>query len=214
MQYITIIILCLGTLTSMEAAIADHQIEGAWLNERNQITIHIQESRQGIKVKRNDQHQWFTYQRIRESQFRDQEGNTYYQINEGTLEWESFDGNRTLRFHRNGDQRSGGYNDNYRSDDSYENDSRFRRQRDSYDAQKTWHRLSGVWINRTTGQRIHVKKKGKSIKVKGRRGGWKTFRRTRKEAFVDDHGNRYRIYRGGLEYTSPYGDLVMRFKRI
>ncbi len=202
MQSFKFILVSLMAFGPPMGANATHQIEGHWLNARNHIGIDIEETSQGIRVKRTDQVKWYQYDRIRDDQYRDDRGNTYYQIGNDGLEWESYDGQRRLRFKRSGQAQR------Y----SHQSGDRYRHHNPA--GHYAYEQLSGRWINAATGKRIRIKYKRSSIRVKSYRGKLRDFRQTRGGNFIDRQGNRYRMQHGALEYISYRGDLVMRFKRF
>lgn len=200
MRFFKLIIVSLIAFGPFRAANAAHQIEGYWLNTRNHVGIDIEETSHGIRVRRTDQNKWYQYDRIRVDQYRDSQGNTYYQFDNDELEWESYDGRRRIKFRRS------------HRDERYGHDYRDRYHDDSPGTYHIYKQLSGRWINESTGLRIQIKEKRNRLKVKTR-GKWRDFRQTRGGDFIDQRGNRYRIRQGWLEYVSHHGDLVMRFKK-
>lgn len=198
---------------------ANQDLEGTWKNEQNQITLIIQSTNNGIRVRRSGQNRWYEYERIRQNQFRDREGNTYYFNRDNTLEWEDRSGNKRIRFTRwseslmrqqgHGDQFS--RNRNRHGKHTYvERNHHYGR---SYHTVVGTHGLQGRWINRTTGQVIHVKAKNNRLQVKAQRGGWETFNRRDGNTFVDRRGNHYDVIGNKLIYTSRNRDFRMEFDK-
>lgn len=200
MRFFKFILVSFLAMSQIQASHAAHQIKGYWLNERNQIGIDIEETSHGIRVRRLDQNRWHHYDRIRDDQYRDQRGNTYFQPDADELEWESHDGGRRLRFRRSD------------SAERYTQHDRNQYRNHTPGRHNTYERLSGTWINESTGKRIQIREKQNRLKVRTR-GKWQDYRQTRGGDFIDRRGNRYRINHGRLEYISHRGDLVMRFKK-
>ena len=82
-------ILLLATATSIVSLSAksdpDQRLTGTWQNEEHHILLTIEETNDGIRVRRNTQDQWYTYLQIRDRQFRDRQGNIYYLNNKDQI---------------------------------------------------------------------------------------------------------------------------------
>lgn len=206
------------------SAQAEQGPEGTWQDEQNRIILLVEKVPEGIRVKRSGQDRWYSYQRYRENQFRDSEGNTYYLNGDHSLEWEDRTGRKRIRFYKRENNRYGeGKNHlGYRNDRfSHPQD----RQRDTY-IERNHHRgqsghrsiathvLTGRWINETTGQMIQIKARNNQVIVRANRGGWENFERKDANTFVDRRGNRYDFIRNRLVYTSRNNDFRMEFKKL
>jgi hypothetical protein len=211
---IPVLMMCLVVFAF--SAHADHRIEGIWENPGHRILLTIESTGNGIRVKRSDQNRWYHYDEFRDGQFRDRDGNTYYLIDDQTLEWEDRSGRKYLRFQRQHRGRSGNgnpYDNAYRENgDTYIERNHYldgHAKRDFITA----HRLIGRWINPTTGQMIEIRSHKQGIKVRAHRGGWTHFYRRDGNTFLDQKGNRYDFIGGNLVYTSRRGDFRMEFSR-
>ncbi len=213
--FLTSSILALFTPT---AAAKTHHLEGVWENNRSNLSIRVESIRDGIRVKRLDRNRWHSYTQVRDDQYQDRDGNTYFLIDQNTLEWEDRKGQKRIRFYRDkGDRRDNSYRS--RDRDYHRDRGRTQLERNHYYGSRRQgsriapQTLSGTWINPTTGQRIRVKTKRGTIKVRAHRGGWTTFYPADRNTFRDRQGNKYDVYRGEMVYTSRNRDFVMRFIR-
>ncbi len=206
------------------SAQTDHRLDGTWESTRNNLVLIIESTGNGIRVKRSDQNRWYQYEAYREGQYRDQQGNNYYLIDNNTLEWEDHSGRKYLRFQRGSQkndynsagQASGHADSRYRSDYG-ENDTHIERNhhfgRNTRNTFVSTHQLTGRWINRTTGQVISVKARVNGLRVKAHRSSWTNFSRRNGNTFIDHRGNRYDFQGSRLTYSSQNRDFVMEFQR-
>lgn len=207
------------------SAQADQRLDGTWESTRNNLILIIESTGNGIRVKRSDQNRWYQYEVYREGQYRDQQGNNYYLIDNNTLEWEDHSGRKYLRFQRRSQksdynsagQASGHPDSRYRYDDG-KNDTHIERNhhfgRNTRNVFVSTHQLTGRWINRTTGQTISVKARRNGLRVKAHRSIWSNFSRRDGNTFIDHRGNRYDFQGGRLTYRSHNRDFLMEFQRI
>ncbi|MCB0686913.1 MAG: hypothetical protein KDC53_10320 [Saprospiraceae bacterium] len=214
-------ILLLATATSIVSLSAksdpDQRLTGTWQNEEHHILLTIEETNDGIRVRRNTQDQWYTYLQIRDRQFRDRQGNIYYLNNKDQLEWEDHTSKKHLRFNkissanardnqwRESPENRGSNRDKYIERNHHYGTSR--------SPSVSAHQLNGRWINESTGQAIQVEGKNNKLRVRAHKGGWDTFYRHDANTFVDKRGNRYDFTRNRLTYTSRLGDFRMEFKQ-
>ncbi|NND09455.1 MAG: hypothetical protein HKN87_24030 [Saprospiraceae bacterium] len=207
----------LASIVPVSSRGASHHIDGIWENSRTKVSVMVQTTASGIKVQRINKNRWYYYQELRDDQFRDDEGNTYYLINEKTLEWEDATGAKRIRFYRKGSSSQA----EVRSGDSKRKENTHI-QRNHYYGQSGKHAssrvnpdfLEGRWINQHTGQTIRVRGKRRSILVRARRTGWIRFYQDRGTSFMDREGNRYLFDRGKLAYVSRQNDFRMQFRRF
>ncbi len=204
---------------------ADQRLDGTWESSRNNLILIIESTSNGIRVKRSDQNRWYQYEEYREGQYRDQQGNNYYLIDNNTLEWEDHSGRKYLRFQRrsqksdynSADQASGHLDSRYSYDDRNKDTHIERNHHFGRNPRNTFvstHQLTGRWINRTTGQTISVKARRNGLRVKAHRSGWSNFSRRDGNTFIDPRGNRYDFQGGRLTYTSYSRDFLMEFQRL
>lgn len=203
---------------------SDHQLEGIWESENNQITLIIESTNNGIRVKRKGQNRWYEYHQYRPNQFTDSEGNIYFLMRDRILEWEDHRGRKRLRFRKIGSERyaeKSDQHDNWR-EDTYDRSSRWRQDSNISGHHNTGkssrkivsaRHLNGRWINQTTGQTIFIKARNNRLRVKAHRGGWENFERRDGNTFVDHRGNRYVLNQKRLVYTSRRRDFRMDFVR-
>ncbi|MDX1479333.1 MAG: hypothetical protein R3301_16575 [Saprospiraceae bacterium] len=84
------------------------QVEGLWHNERTGISIEVQDTYDGIKVKRTDASRWRYYDTRSNDIYSDQRGNYYELRRRNQLRWVSRNGRDVLVFTR---ASSGWYDD-------------------------------------------------------------------------------------------------------
>ncbi len=196
--------ICLLSIFAMSVVRGNHDIEGEWTNRRAGVSVQVEKTSHGIKVKRLDRADWIYYESFRGGEYRDQNGNTYILNDEGILEWQSYNGRKKLRFQKN-------LNPSYRDDHPGLKNRDTYIERNHHYGNSNRHGLEGKWINQSTRQTIVVKERRNKIKVRAARTGWVTFERRRGQRFVDDRGNMYKWQRGSLTYESRNGDFYMRF---
>ena len=187
----------------LATASAGSSVEGRWKNAKAKVSVLVEKTSEGIRVKRLDRTDWIAYESTRADQFRDADGNTYLLRSDGYLEWESNDGRRRIVFAKQPIQGSSYVESNPTVTKHIE--------RNHYYGKDFYRSLKGKWINKSTGQSILIKEGRKSIRVKTRRSGWVTFRPRTNRTFIDQDGNRYQLKNGRLSYTSYSGDFYMRF---
>ncbi len=196
----------LFTVVVFDNVIHEQKISGIWQNEAKELVIRVEPLDDGIKVKRQDQSIWYYYDQIRPNQYRDDLGNTYYLLNDQSLEWESSDGIKRIVFNRS-DNKAAQTN---KSGDTYiEKNHFFANAEDKYIAVND---LLGSWLNESTGQKIWITRTANEIEVQANNSSIR-FRRTDGNTFRDSKGNRYDYVNGRLAYVSQSGDFYMRFKK-
>lgn len=200
----------LVTLFSMNNIFAASQVSGYWSNNQYQLQILVEDTNNGIKVKRSDQERWYYYEKSRYEAFIDREGNIYELIDENTLQWRSNNGEKRIKFHKNG-------NNGYRSEDSrFDNNYDDSRDRNNNELRRGQiiepQRLQGVWQNFSTGQRIQIKARRDGIRVKARNSNWVYFDQ-KGPRYVDRKGNTYIFRNGTLTYFSERDDFMMKFRK-
>ncbi len=210
-----LICIALACLPAMATA-RSLQVEGTWENTRAQITLLVEITSEGIKVLRNNQSRWYYYQEIRTDQYRDQDGNTYSLIDHNTLEWESIDGEKRIRFYkgtRNGSKAR--IKSNSRSDVHIQRNHYYKGGKSRRFGSRTVHprTLEGKWLNNHTGQTIRVKAKRNRLYVRAKRTGWVRFHQGYDQTFTDQYGNSYEYDHGRLTYISRNRDFKMTFHR-
>lgn len=217
----SIIIVTMATLLSCLPSSgwsASYDIDGIWENARTKVSLMVKTTASGIKVQRINKNRWYYYQELRSDQFRDDEGNTYYLIDQHTLEWEDASGDKRIRFYKKGDSSQS----NVRQSESRQNSKTYIDRNHYNDRGKSRRRgniqvnpdfLEGRWLNQHTGQTIRVRGKRNSILVRTRKTGWVRFHQDRAKTFVDNQGNKYIFDRGDLTYLSRRNDFRMRFKK-
>ena len=179
---------------TLQSAFSRSEIEGIWENRRNGITITVQETYDGIKVKRTDQRQWFYYDEKKQGVFEDRRGNKYIWDDYDELTWRERRNGKKIKFRKKDRQN---YDDDWtlsRSDDWYDNYNDNGR----YGGQGFYNRfefLEGRWIHPTSNRVMNIWVGNKTLEI---RRGWTktTFRQVRRNRFEDYHGNKIKILDG------------------
>lgn len=194
MKRIAYIFMTLGLfLTSSYSAEARNDVEGLWSNQRYNVKIRVEQTRDGIRVQRTDRSRWRAYEQVRNLQFRDREGNTYYMVNDQELEWESRDGRKRIRFRR----------DRRRSTNRPQTIAR---------RAITARDLHGTWLNPWNSDCLIIRARRGELRVRGIGIGTRTFFVTR-NGFQDRKGNILRLQRNRLQLINRRGRLVGHYVR-
>ena len=204
--WITLLSTCLVFFISVQA-IANNDVDGIWINSLKGLTVIVESTSRGIRVKRQDQQTWYEYEEYRVGQYRDAEGNNYYLVDASKLEWEGSNGKRRIVFNKSPLPdgsiahaiREGGNQDVHIERNHY------------YGETSRPSRLEGRWRNKSTGQSITIQAHADFIKVRAHRGGWTTFYREDRNTYFDSRGNRYDVLPAKVIYLSESRDFKMVF---
>lgn len=191
-------------LTEMVA----NPIDGIYENQKANVQVLVESTAHGMRVRRLDQSQWYEYEQIRPGQFRDNQGNTYYIVEDSQIEWEDPEGEKRIRFVKSDVASTPAPSSKHGNTSIQRNDHISNRQFISARS------MRGRWINPSTGQSINIRasRSGK-MEVRGSQTRWITFHRSDGNTFRDRKNNQYHFDKGILTYTSREGDFMMRFKR-
>jgi hypothetical protein len=150
---------------------ADH-LDGLWQNDRQDITIRIEQDDNSFRAKRIDQGIWYDYVKQDDNTYVDRNGNWYEIINEDELEWNESRTHKSLIFRRV-DSRE---NDQWRNgDDPDDNwDPRDRSNSSRWDTQDK-NRIEGRWYDRSTKERLIIEAINNGYRVRTHHGGWEQF---------------------------------------
>ena len=86
-------------LVSMGGAMAS-ELEGYWVNRENDLIIEVEDTYDGIKVKRDNTSRWRYYERSRGGIFYDANGDNYQAVRNDKLLWSGARGKRKIAFVR------------------------------------------------------------------------------------------------------------------
>src|SRR4030095_15243350 len=184
---------------------ANH-LDGLWRNDRNQITLRIEQDDEGFRAKRLDQGIWYYYAEEDDRHFVDKRGNWYELIDDDVLVWNEIYSSKRMRFSKIDDQNNRHWNDhgNNRDPSWNENDRRNndrrdndRRDNDRRDNDNWKHNrntdqpdfLEGTWYERNGKEEIQIENFPKWIKVRRSSGGWDKFYPVSGNRFQDKEGN-------------------------
>ena len=146
-----VLCLLLGTISCITA----DTIDGVYVNNQAKLKLIVESTPDGIRTRRLDQEQWFTYEQIRPRQYRDAKGNMYYILEDDQIEWEGSDGIKRIRF-----KKSEALDDDLPNKTSRENKKSVTSSQQSQSIKRQFvnaRSLRGKWINRSTGQMIEIK---------------------------------------------------------
>ena len=202
-RYFSLATLLLIGLTSTLVASPDH-LDGFWQAQNYNVSIEVEETRDGIRVRRTDQNDWFYYRYNGRGEYLNRDGNTYEFVNNNKLVFNNARRGQRISFtrtsdwdFRNGNNRRRGNNrwDDYRYDDpyydGYRNDRRGRI--DFITAAKL---LDGRWINDRVGARLAINRRGPNLIVffNGRD---RLYCPSNNGFFVDQRGNSIKLVGNG-----------------
>jgi len=170
-------------------------ISGIWSSDRHQVTLEVVATVNGIKVLRSGQGQWYYYQRVNPSTFRDNEGNVYRFRDNDYLEWRSYDSRRSLRF------RKGRGNQRY--------DRTPPRPRRTLVTPRA---LRGSWVDYRSGDCLDIRSRRNSIRVSGIGLFTRTFHPS-SSGFMDHKGNVLKIENNRLIHINRRGRVQGVFRR-
>lgn len=167
-------------LFCFSAVKADH-LDGLWRNDRQNITIRIEQDGDGIRTKRTDQGVWYTYSQQDANTFTDKKGNRYEVVNDDQIAWIEFTTRKRISFDRvdsnedSWDDQSdtGGSYDPRDRDDPWNRDPRDRNDRDEWDRQGR--NIEGRWFAKNTKERLIIESTGSGYRVRSLHGGWEKF---------------------------------------
>lgn len=171
-----------------------NDLDGLWRNDRQQITLRIEQDEDGFRAKRTDQGVWYSYSLKKDYLYVDRYGNTYEIIGQDEIEWDEATTNKRLVFTRV-DSRSDDTRTSRRmEDDPWDNE----RNRDSED----WNTrqptsFEGSWIDRKTREKLEIEAVSGGYRVKTQRGGWE----------------KYNTHRNPNQFRSRDGDVIQLLDR-
>ena len=194
-------------------------LEGYWKNYQNNVTIEVIRTSYGIKTKRTDQSRWYYYDKRRNSEYIDNQGNKLYLSGNSSLVWKSRNGRKSFRFRKLRDRydnydryqdrwddtrRNRSYNDYDDYDDYYGNrfDDDFAYNNNRLLNRRALRNLEGNWYNERTSRRLYIDARNNHLKVRLRR-GWSNFEQRRPGYFVNRRGDSIEILgRNTLKYNT------------
>jgi hypothetical protein len=172
----------LGLVLSSLITLKASELDGLWRSDRQNITIRIEESSDGIRAKRIDQGIWYKYIEHERDYFVDRTGNSYEVITSDEIIWREANSTKRLSF-----RKVSARNNNNWNEDRY------------YDERRNWqsHQLvdiEGRWVDRFSGQVIDIRPFHDGYMLKGHRGGYEKYYPDRNGIiFHDRHGNTLQI---------------------
>ncbi len=188
-----LVALLLGAVSTMAGPSFVTRIEGFWQADRANVSIIVEEVRDGIRVQRSDQNEWFYYTYIGQDEYANRRGQKYRFENNDRLVFVDDRSNRRISFYkaernrgRNQDKYYDGYNDRNRG-----NNGRFNR-RSNINSLTAARLMEGRWTNQRNGDRIIIRKRGRNIEfINNRRS--RIYSPIGNGFFEDRFGNRLKL---------------------
>ncbi|MBX2817659.1 MAG: hypothetical protein KTR24_16740 [Saprospiraceae bacterium] len=206
MRNLVILSMLLASCVLVEAKAVTQQVEGYWSNSRHQVQVQVERTPQGIRVLRIGQSRWRQYREVRNNQFQDQQGNTYYVLSNGQLEWESSDGRKRIQFNRsNSRNRTYQRGRSYSSRNDWRGGNRVRRAVQARD-------LQGTWVNYWNDDCLFIRSRRGALRVRGLGFGSRTFH-AGPNGFEDHKGNLIQLDRRRLVLINRRGKIRGSFYR-
>ncbi|MEO0339553.1 MAG: hypothetical protein AAF242_10095 [Bacteroidota bacterium] len=156
----------LGAVSAIAGPSFAPRIEGFWQADRANVSIIVEEVRDGIRVQRSDQNEWFYYTFIGQNEFANRRGQKYRFENNEHLVFVDDRRNRRISFYkaeRNRGRDRDTYNDDFGYDDRFRNnDGRFNR-RSNINSVTAARLMEGRWTNQRNGDRIIIRRRGRNV---------------------------------------------------
>lgn len=220
-KLIRIFTLSLILLLTQQVTNAAVFLEGFYKSTNSSITMQLQETRDGIRVKRSGSNNWINYQEFSRNLYKDSNGHSYYFYGDNEVEFRDRTGRAKITFyHDQRDSRGGVGNYNDWDDDHYD-DNRFDRnnsnQNDRYENAYRFLRgdISGRWTSGNRGQRVlQIRQTGRNLIEVQRNGRWRTFYYQGNGVFQDR--NRNRVFfnnQNALTYRERFGGITRTYYR-
>ena len=226
-KLIRIFTLSLILLLTQQVSNAAVFLEGFYKSKYSSITMQLQETRDGIRVKRSGANNWITYQEFSRNLFKDSYGNGYYFYGDNEVEFRDRTGRTKITFfYDQRDSRSGvgNYNDwdndsfdNDRYDNDWNNRNNNANRNDRYENRYRFLRgdISGRWTSGNRGQRVlQIRQTGRNLIEVQRNGRWRTFYYQGNGVFQDR--NRNRVFfnnQNALTYRERFGGITRTYYR-
>ena len=160
---------CLFFITGIQAA----QLNGLWRNERQNITIRIEENENGFRAKRIDQGIWYRYVKQDNYAYVDRNGNWYKIVDRDELEWNEVSTKKRLIFHRVDSRSNDPEIEHERMDHPDSPRSRTGDRDIRKDHQQT--PLEGRWYDRSSKERIEIVATHDGYRVRTEHGSWEKY---------------------------------------
>ena len=155
---------------------ANH-LDGLWRNNRQDITLRIEQDEDGIRAKRIDQGVWYRYNLKSDDVYVDRFGNWYEVLDRDEIEWNEASSNKRIVFSRVESQNDDDWNDGYSdgSHDPWERDND-RWNEDSWNTGNA-SSIAGRWYDRSTKERLEIEPINGGYRVRTQNGAWENYAR-------------------------------------
>lgn len=188
------LLLALGLLIAHMAS-AGH-LDGWWVSDRNQ-RMEIRGQGNRLLVSSSQHRQAETFMPVPGTNaYRSQAGELMVVLDEEKLEMSDRQGNHRTLYYKQMDLDTDRFDPNHAWQDNYGSDAR---------------RYDGEWFNPSTGLRLQISSRNRSLRVRFQRDRWTNFHLQRGRYYVDERGNTLTFDRQGITYRSYQGDLMMVF---
>ena len=186
-KYIFLTLLMLTLTVGFTSALHADNLDGLWRNDRDNITIRIEQDQDGFRAKRTDQGIWYNYV-FDDGVYIDKRGNWYELINEDQIEWTDVVSRKRILFDRV----------ESRNDNSWTNRDRDDRWNSDYDRNERvpvdQRRMlaEGRWYDKRSKERLIIEETNNGYRVRKQNSTW--------EKFTSD--------RNGQRLRSRSGDVI------
>lgn len=149
-------------------------LDGLWRSDRQDITLRIEQSENGIRAKRLDQGIWYNYILRDNNVYADRHGNWYEVIDDHEIMWYESGSSKRMYFTKISD----------RNDDRYHSEQN----------PNTTARLDGRWYDRTHGEYLVIKSVRDGFVVQAPNGASRKFTSDRSGSkYKDGNGNTLQV---------------------
>ncbi len=165
-------------------------LDGLWRNERQDVTIRIEQNAYGFRAKRIDQGIWHMYSLKSEYVYVDRIGNWYEVLNQDEIEWNEATSYKKLVFTKvdsrthdywNDHSTTGGTYDHWDRDDSRWNENDWNRNEKSH--------VEGRWLDKSRGERLDIERVDNGFRVRTTHSAWEKY-------YMDRSGKRLKSRSG------------------
>ena len=166
-------VLLLMLVSNLKAA----HLDGLWRNQRQNITVRIEQDNDGFRAKRTDQGVWYRYSLKKDYYYVDRYGNSYEIIDQDEIEWREAGTNKRLLFTK---VDSDDYRDRNRPDDQWGRNDDFRA-----------NSFEGRWNGQSSRDQLTIRESNGEYSVRSQNGSWEQF-------YADRNGSRIRSRSGAV----------------
>lgn len=167
-----------------------NQLDGLWRNDRQNITLRIEQDEDGFRAKRIDQSVWYRYSLKSDDVYVDRLGNWYGVLDRDEIEWNEASSNKRIVFSRVDSRDDDAWDHAQNSNDAHDP---WDQNRDRWDEDE-WNNsrrsaITGRWYDRSTKERLEIESINGGYRVRTQHSAWEKYA-------ADRNGNRLRSTSG------------------